>query len=323
MKLSEIGEEGIIELLKTAFPTPSPLIGIGDDCALIPIEGSQEAFLVTTDALVEGTHFLSTTISPHDLGYKTAAVNLSDIAAKGGIPLYAFLTLALPQETDLSFVRDFLQGLKEGLQSTLLLGGDTVSSPEGIFMNLTIIGKCITSQVKKRDQAKIGDIVCVDGYLGDAMAGLEVIQKGLKGFPSLVQAHQRPHAHLEEGRWLSSHPSVHAMMDLSDGLATDLPRLLKASQVGCEIDIEKIPISTPCQEFYPNPLPHALGGGEEYCLLFTIAEGQLNSLNQAFQTRFGTPFFPIGKIVKNPRNVVYKSNGQPARVDSLPLFKHF
>jgi thiamine-monophosphate kinase len=323
MKITETGEEGIIELLKKDFPAPLPLVGIGDDCAIIPIPGTEELFLVTTDALVEGTHFLSTTISPHDLGYKTAAVNLSDIAAKGGTPLYAFLSLALPKSTDLSFVQDFLKGLKEGLGSTLLLGGDTVSSSNEIFINLTLIGKCHKNQVKKRDQAKAGDIVCIDGYLGDSRAGLDVLQKGLKGFPTLVQAHQRPRTHLEEGQWLATQASVHAMMDLSDGLATDLPRLLKASNLGCQINLETLPISPACKEFFQNPLPIALAGGEEYCLLFTVAQDQFNSLAKAFKAKFGRPFFPIGKTVELPKELIYLSSGEPVLIDSIPLFKHF
>lgn len=333
MKISDIGEDGFIERVKTLFPTHPPFLGIGDDSCVIPIENSDEAYLVSTDALIEGTHFLPTTSTPYSLGYKSASVNLSDIAAMGGEPLYAFLTLGVPKTTEIQDLDEFLRGFKEALfeANVKLLGGDTVLSPHK-YINVTVMGKANISSIKLRRAACFNDLVCVDGTLGDSSAGLEILLKrkdllDKAQYSSLIRAHQMPKAHTTPGLWLGKSPNVHAMMDLSDGLATDLPRLLRASHCGASIDLEKLPISDACRAFSEeikgNLFNFCVGGGEDYCLLFTLAKEHFNELNTNFQKKFGHPLYPIGEITQKTGKIEYFSQGQVLDLLPFSTFKHF
>lgn len=325
MKMSDMGEEGFIQMLKKMFPSND----IGDDCAILPLKDSKNVWLLTTDALIEGNHFLNSTISPENLGYKSVMVNVSDIAAMGGKPLYALLSLGIPSSTDKSFLDAFLHGLKKALKENdlILIGGDTISSPQ-MFINLTVIGEELQENVKRRDGGEAGDIVCVDGYLGDSAAGLHLLlhSSNEKSPASLIEAHQRPRAHVPEGLWLACQPEVHAMMDISDGLYTDLSRLINASKKGCRIDLERLPLSSDffeyCKDAKLDPLCTALEGGEEYCLLFTVAKKNVLPLNEAFKKQFGRNFWPIGELTSKPQKALYYLNGSPQSIQLRP-FEHF
>ncbi len=149
MDFKDWGEEKFIEYLKESFPIKGSILGIGDDCAVIPGDDGK-AWIATTDAMVEGVHFIKDKIPPKDLGYKTVAVNVSDIAAMGGEPKYAFLTISLPKTIDRAWVCELIQGVKEACEKwdLLLLGGDTVGSKRDIFLNMTIIGSAVLSKNK-------------------------------------------------------------------------------------------------------------------------------------------------------------------------------
>lgn len=320
-------EDSLIAALKTRFQVPSPLVGIGDDCAIIP--QGEYGELLTTDALIEGVHFLKSTLSSKDLGYKSIMVNVSDIAAMGGTPLYALLSMGLPREISPDFLPSFLEGIEEALRATHvhLIGGDTVASLQHIFINITIVGRVKLKEVKRREGAKPGDILCVDGYLGNSAAGLADLLKGAKSSSVVLEAHQRPRAHVGEGCWLAQSEQVHAMMDLSDGLAMDLPRLLEASKCSARIDLEKLPISSAlsdwCKRTQKNPYSMAVEGGEDYCLLFAVAPGHLEKLKYAFQKQFGRPIFPIGQL-RAPADckVRYFLDGVACDLEVNP-FQHF
>ena len=296
--LSELGEFGLIAQIRERFPAPDGVTGIGDDCAILPPAYSKDT-LVSTDMLVEGTHFLLKDIAPYDLGWKSAAVNLSDIAAMGGKPTGTFLSLALPARLDATWMEEFLHGYGDLCKQfdTPLLGGDTTASPDRICINVTVLGECPTRFAKKRSDAKIGDLICVTGSLGDSAGGLKAILKGVKrdaDVQKLIDRHYRPTPRVAEGLELRLNLGVHAMMDISDGLGSDLQHILDASDVGAEIDLVALPLSLAlkhvCQSQGWDPLQLAVSGGEDYELLFTCTP-------QA-EAMICVPHFVIGRITK-------------------------
>lgn len=330
MHFQKWNEEEFIQSLAKQFPSTSSVVGIGDDCAVIPGEQGM-AWLITTDALVEGVHFLKEEISAKDLGYKTIAVNVSDIAAMGGQPNYAFLSIALPKETDGTWMWDLIQGLKEACEkwNILLLGGDTVGSKRDLFLNLTLVGSAMKERIKYRHQAEEGDLICVSGYLGDSRGGLKSLQEKIaktEDVEHLLHAHFHPEPNPTQGVWLAAQKGVHAMMDISDGLDCDLTRLLKSSQKGAVIETSTLPLSAPLEraalEYGWDTLELALAGGEDYCLLFTVSADDFESIQHSFQNAFGSPLFTIGHITNQLGKLTYHKHGE---VIQMPYksFDHF
>ncbi len=235
MKLSAIGEFGFIHRISPPFlkNLPNAVVGIGDDCAVLPWK-ENESLLVTTDMLIEDIHFIRSKISPRDLGYKSLAVNLSDIAAMGGTPESAYLSLGIPKYFDVEWMDDFYTGLHELAESERvhLLGGDTTKSPTHLVINITVLGKANPRLIKYRSTAKQDDIICVTDFLGDSGGGLKcLLENKLFGddVMYLIQRHHRPRAHIAEGIWLAMQEGVHAMMDVSDGIDSDLHRIMERS----------------------------------------------------------------------------------------------
>lgn len=330
MQSSDLKEDQIIESIAKHFRPPSHITGIGDDCAVIPIQDNL-SWLVTTDALIEGIHFLTEEIDPTDLGYKTIAVNVSDITAMGGQPQYAFLTIALSQQISSLWVHSLIAGISEACEkwNVLLLGGDTVGSKRDVFLNLTLLGTTQPNAIKYRSSAQPGDYICVTGYLGDSAGGLKSLQAKLstnKEIQHLIQAHFRPQPNPEIGKWLAAHSAVHAMMDLSDGLDCDLKRLLKSSQKGAMINVDSIPISEQlskiCQEQLWDPMEFALVGGEDYCLLVTINSDEFSQILEAYQQHFGLSLFRIGAIQSSNNELVYQKDGQVVSIN-YKNYNHF
>lgn len=391
------------------------VVGIGDDCAVIPQRSGVDT-LVTTDLLIEDRHFLLSDISPEELGWKSAAVNISDIAAMGGRPVATFLSIALPPKLPLArlsssaipgsrllgiagggessevagggessevacgvdvsggpnggsesddgraeWVDRFIAGFKE-LSSKFgvpLLGGDTSASPDKLFINVTVLGECPHGRAVLRSGARAGDLICVTGNLGDAAAGLKLIlerkenadldpslrlgvqtdvplsakmaENALRGTLSstpkcsgeedaavhmssaegfaggitapacsretaekvLIRRHYLPMPRVAEGRALAAVPGVHAMMDISDGIASDLRHILEASSgngvsIGAEIDLGALPLSEElrqlCAERGWDANELAVSGGEDYELLFTIAPAALPAASRALDS---------------------------------------
>ena len=275
--LKDLGEFGLIGRIRERFPAPEGVTGIGDDCAVIPQRSGRDT-LVSTDMLVEGTHFLRDRVSPFQLGWKSAAVNLSDIAAMGGQPTATFLSVALPADLAAGWIEEFLRGYEavSARFGAALLGGDTTASPDRICINVAVLGECPAGAARLRSAAQPGDLVCVTGTLGDSAAGLKAVLEGVEpdaDIRTLTDRHYLPMPRVAEGLRLAATPGVHAMMDISDGIGSDLEHILKASGVGAVIDVPALPLSPAlqrvCARLGWDAAALATGGGEDYELLFT------------------------------------------------------
>ncbi len=288
--MTEFGFIDSIKALCSDLPS-NDYEGIGDDCAILPID-SERSMLFTSDMLVERVHFLREATSPYDLGHKSLAVNLSDIAAMGGRPTATLLSLSIPAELTGEWIEEFMRGYRDLSQhyGVALVGGDTTASKGDLSINVTAIGEARTDSVKRRRDARAGDIIYVTNKLGGSGAGLSDILNG--DFDTEFAAlHKRPMPRVEEGVWLAQSNSVHAMMDISDGVASDLQHILKASGVGAEVDLSAVPC------FDGVSTERALSAGEDYELLFTVSADIAPQLEAEYAARFGGAITPIGKIV--------------------------
>ncbi|WP_406043007.1 thiamine-phosphate kinase, partial [Succinimonas sp.] len=233
--MSRRGEFGFIDFIRSNFPDPEGTTGIGDDCAVMP--SGEGELLFSTDLLMEGVHFLRNESSPEDVGWKAAAVNLSDIAAMGGTPVATFLSIALPKDAQGEWADRFIEGYTDISRQfdVPLLGGDTTSSLRDIAVNVGVLGRCPSGRRLMRNGAKVGETIYVTGPLGDSAGGLQAILKGIERtevVTRLIERHKRPVPRIEAGRILMESGKAGAMMDISDGIGSDLRHIMKASGVG-------------------------------------------------------------------------------------------
>ena len=265
--------------------------GIGDDCAVLPI--GDDALVFTSDMLNEGVHFLTDKSTAYQIGYKSLMVNISDVAAMGAKPIATLLSLALPEERFGEWSADFMKGYhaaskKYGVQ---LVGGDTTKSQSGVCVNVTAIGRAPKANVKRRSSAKVGDVVMVTGKLGGSAVGLRDVLSG-KLTTRNAKIHLMPEARVKEGMWLGEQPEVRAMMDISDGIASDLQHILDESKKSAVVIEKSIPIAKGAT------VADALCGGEDYELLFTVDRRKADELAQRFEDKFGKPLYNIGRVVR-------------------------
>jgi thiamine-monophosphate kinase len=256
------------------------ILGIGDDCAAVkPARG--KIMLVTTDTLAEGVHFLRESAPPRLLGGKCAAVNLSDIAAMGGQPKYALLSPCFPKGLDRKWIKDFLRGFHETLSQCgcILIGGNVSSAKDWISVTVTVMGQIAEKRIVKRDGAKPGDLIYITGTPGDSALGLDLLLSGRKPLNKaekyLVSRHLSPTPRVEWGMLIAETGMASAMIDVSDGLALDLLRLVEASKVCANVSLDSIPLSVPATKMLADMerddgWRRILNGGEDYELLFTV-----------------------------------------------------
>lgn len=299
-------------------------LSIGDDCALIEIP-SQHRLAITTDTLVEGTHFLPN-ISAADLAYKTVAVNLSDLAAMGAMPRYVSLALTLPKVEE-HWLAEFSQSLFAILDryQTQLIGGDTTKG--ALSLTLTAQGILPTGQGLFRHQAKVGDWIFVSGTLGDSAAGLDILlnKNGKTSSESdryLCQRHLRPTPRVELG--LALRPFSYCAIDISDGLLADLGHILARSQVGAEIYLDQLPLSCHLRENYSESEAEnfALTGGEDYELCFTVSDDKRENMQQLLRSQ-GILVTCIGRILPATSGLILQKNGKIISTPTQSGFDHF
>lgn len=320
MKLKEIGEFGFIDQIRSKFADigTKGIFGIGDDCAIIDAN-EREDWLVSTDLLIEDIHFIKNAITPEQLGYKSLAVNISDIAAMGGTPIGSFLSIAIPADIDVAYLDSFLDGYHKLSEkyNVPLLGGDTTKSAKHLAINVAILGSVPKGKARKRSMAKAGDAICVTGTLGDSAGGLHVVLDKIDISDEarfLLNKHYCPEPRIIEGFSLRENPSVHAMMDISDGIASDLMHILRASKKSAQIEIDKLPISSQLRYESArnnwNPSQFAIGGGEDYELLFTVDSQQIADLQHQFQSKFNCGITVIGSIAEGEPQIKWMLNKQ-------------
>jgi len=233
-----LSEQSIITQLQHAFPQD-----IGDDAAVFKAFGAQ-SYVITKDLLIENIHFRTQYVNPTALAHKAIHVNLSDIAAMGAKPLFVLLGLSFPKNKE-EYIKSFLEYFAQVCQkeSITLLGGDTTASPEMIYLSITAVGIAETVRVKYRHTARAGDCIAATGTLGEAYLGLLACEQGCKELTDYKKIFLEPTARIAEGLWLAQHDTVHALMDVSDGLYADLKKLCAASKVAAEIRLEQLSYS--------------------------------------------------------------------------------
>jgi thiamine-monophosphate kinase len=289
-------------------------LGIGDDCALLrPPPGEELA--VTTDTLVAGRHFPDCA-TPYDIGWKALAVNLSDLAAMAAAPRWFLLALTLPAAEE-GWLAAFAQGLGDLARShgVALVGGDTTRGP--LSVTITALGSAPAGAAVRRAGARVGDLLCVTGTLGDAALALRCLQAGAACAESLQLRLHRPQPRIEAGRALRGLAS--AAIDLSDGLAGDLPHILDASGVGADIDVDALPASVDfAVAAGERRRALQLAGGDDYELCVCLPPQHLDEARQ----RLDLPLTPIGRITERPRLRFVDAGGAELPLN-LSAYRHF
>lgn len=297
-ELNELGEFGLIDYLTKAveLTEPSTVKGIGDDAAVLDF--SNKKTLISTDLLLEGIHFDLRYVPLKHLGYKAIQVNLSDIYAMNGKASQVTFSIGLSSKFPLEAVEEIYQGALIACQkyNVDLIGGDTSASAQGLVISVTSIGAAEEQKIAYRSGAKEGDLLCVSGDLGGAYIGLQLlerekqiflenpqIQPDLEGKDYIVERQLKPEARKDIVELFETYGiQPHAMIDISDGLASEILHICKASQVGCKLYEEKIPIDPmtydTAREFGLDPTVCALNGGEDYELLFTVPQEQYDKI---------------------------------------------
>ncbi|MBO5831527.1 MAG: thiamine-phosphate kinase [Alistipes sp.] len=311
MKKSEFGFIGDIATMFGALPHHG-FEPIGDDCTVLPM--GDEALVMTTDMLIEDVHFLRFASSAEEVGNKSLMVNISDVAAMGAKPVATLLSIALPESAQGEWAERFMRGYHEASEreGVALVGGDTTASKDKIAINVVAIGRAPLANIKRRSDAKVGDVVAVTGKLGASSKGLVDIMFGDPN-TSAAKIHRQGQARTAEGAWLGTRSEVHAMMDISDGIASDIKHIMELSKVGAEISLEKIPTD--------YDIRFATTGGEDYELLLTADAASFDTLADELHNATGTTLTAIGTITEGD-TLSWLDNGAPTELE-LKGFTHF
>jgi thiamine-monophosphate kinase len=341
--ISNVGEFKLIDKFKSIaskFSTPAVLHGMGDDASVLKLSPDKHT-LVTTDTLIQAVHFDLSYTSMRHLGQKAAMINLSDIAAMSGLPIAAFVSLGIHSNVSVEMIEEFYEALADelGKFNCVIAGGNTSSSPIGFIIDITLIGEVEPDRQVLRSGAKAGDIVCMTGDLGRSKAGMKILQRekeryiksdqpsnfvpNFEGYDDALQRHLLPQARVALSRTLTEKIRVHSMIDISDGLVSDMMHICAANNVAAELEEELIPIDPitrrVAEEFGESGLDYALFGGEDYELLFTISEkdfSKLYSLEGNVRA--------IGKMKEGePKIVLHRKDGTSEEYKDYLSYQHF
>ncbi len=304
-------------------------MGMGDDAAVFHPPGAGEFWVVTTDLLLEDIDFRRGWLTPRQLGHKSLAVNLSDLAAMGARPRFHTVALGLPDELGQAWITAFYKGMSrlgDSLQSALI-GGDLSRSRQGVHISIAALGESLRRRLLYRSGGNPGDVLFVTGALGLSAAGLRLLESGKtrgvsKAERLALKAHRLPQPRCETGVWLAQCGLVSCMMDLSDGLSADLPRLCAASGVGAEIYTATLPAFAPSAAWGGDPTALALHGGEDFELLFAVPESKLIAFRAGYPRGY-PEITSIGRLTRR-RGVVCRARpGRPAQPLPALGFDHF
>lgn len=305
MKLSDLGEDRLLARLLPRLPlSKSVLAGAGDDCAVVRSPGENKLILLKTDCIVEGVHF-GRSEQAAAVGWKAMMRPLSDFAATSGLPQFALVTLIAPSRTPVRKIDNFYRGLRRAAArfDVSIVGGETSGTRGPITISVSVIGFVEKDRSVSRRGGKAGDDLFVTGRLGGSIRG----------------RHLRFVPRIEEARWLTKKFSVHAMMDLSDGLGADLPRLAKASNVGFKIDMQSLPLASGAK------IDNAISDGEDFELLFAISPRERKRLEKTWRKKFPRlPLTRIGRLSQLPAAPKQRAGGSTLNHQLLPGgFVHF
>ena len=334
MLVREIGEFGLLERISAMLPGQSAGVirGIGDDVAVLDTSGP-EYLLATCDIQVEGVHFMRDAITPYQLGRRVAAINVSDIAAKGGDPRWAIVSLALPGDMEVGYVEELYRGMREQLApaGASVVGGNLSRLKSVLVLDFTLLGLVAPERLILRSTACLGDAVVLTGSPGESRAGLELIRRpdlplGSAARKRLLERHLCPQPRLAEGRLLARTGLVTSMIDVSDGVIGDLLHICESSGKGAEIEAAGLWISPDVSEAAraagADCLEWVLSGGEDYELMFTAAPEAVPSLQKMLIEQTGTSCAPIGRITAGTNVSVRLSDGTRI-VPSAKGWDHF
>jgi len=307
MLIKDLGEFNLIKRMSAGLGHAGRQViaGIGDDAAALH-SSADRLQLVTTDMLVEDVHFRLSTTEPSQLGWKSLAVNISDIAAMGGEPTYAFVSIGLPRETLVKFVDELYAGMRTIAEtySVDIVGGDTVSAPQ-LIINIALLGEVEEENLILRSGAQIGDAIVVTGDLGGSGAGLEILERDLP--IGGKRKHLMPIPRVQEGRLLARSGYVTSMIDISDGLASEVHHICEESGTGAKLLMQKIPLSgnvhRVAEHIGKPPHDFALFGGEDYELLFTCHPDKVPLLTESLLRKYNTPLTAVGRIVEMTHSI--------------------
>lgn len=323
-------EFDFINKIKPNVTHQSSLIkGIGDDSAVFRGDSMFDE-LICMDTMVEGVHFTKKTMTPFMIGFKALAVNISDIAAMGGIPTYYLVSIAIPNNWDEKALQEIYEGMDSlgDRYSIDLIGGDTVSSKEGLVITVTVCGRIQKGTSLFRNVAHPGDLVFVTGEVGSSAAGLDLLLSHGLNYPfsksekELLKAHQLPEPQVEAGQILAASKKKIALNDISDGLASEANEIAEASNVCLHIDYDKIPISSYIKTYSEEQQTRwCLFGGEDYQLIGTISSDDYKEIKQTFNQN-NIKLTVVGEVISGDAEVyLIKDNG----IEKLPKkgFNHF
>lgn len=328
--IEQLGEFTLIDMIKrdTINKAESVVIGIGDDAAVVTAT-PEHLQLVTTDMLVEKVHFDLKTTNGWQLGYKAIGVNLSDIAAMGGVPRHVVISIGMPKTITVDFVLSLYDGMKQICRKfdVNIVGGDTVASPHGLVINVTVIGEVQPALLQRRSGAKEGQLVVVTGTLGDSGCGLDLLMQdhweGDEFALPLVNRHLMPEPQVVAGPRMAALGST-SMNDISDGLASEANEIASASQVGMRIYENKLPISKEveagAQRLGKSARDYALYGGEDYQLVFTISPEDFKLIAQA-DHRCGLTV--VGEVTHHSQGVLLVAEDGSTSVLEAKGYNHF
>ncbi|MGC9195238.1 MAG: thiamine-phosphate kinase [Syntrophobacteraceae bacterium] len=306
--VGQIGEFALIDRIAAILPQSAAGVvkGIGDDVAVLDTSGPQY-LIATCDTQVEGVHFIREVITAYQLGRRLAAINISDIAAAGGEPRWALVSLAIPKDIEVGYVEELYRGMGEQLElaGASVVGGNLSRIDSGLVLDLTLLGLVAPGHLMARSTAQSGDAVMLTGSVGESRAGLELIRRpklvlSASAQKKLLDRHLCPQPRLSQGRLLARSGLVTSMIDVSDGVLSDLLHVCNSSGKGAEIDASGLHLSPDLCEAAlaadADPLQWALSGGEDYELMFTTAPGAVQDIQKMLLEKTGVSCSQIGKI---------------------------
>ncbi len=333
MKLEDIGEFGLIDRIRKIVDKPAKdlVLGIGDDAAVFDTTAGH-ATVVTTDVLTEGVHFDLSYFSYYDLGWRALAANLSDIAAMAAVPRFALFSIGLTERVAVEAVEQLFSGARALADrfAVSIIGGDTTASPDRTFLSVTVIGEVAKAAMTTRSGAQPGDTIFVTGDVGGAMAGFKALRAKQAHPPArishIIDRHLRPLPRIAEAQYLTRNLAISAMIDISDGVASEVGHICRNSQTGAEVWTSQLPIHDEtmhiASENNENARDYALHGGEDFELLFAARREQATILAQ-FRQKFGVTCTAIGKITEAEKGIRFLDQDGRELALSQTGYSHF